>query len=165
MATLYNVISSDGFIARTDGSEDFIPDNLWINFLNLCQEYGVVVMGRNTYETIQSYPEELREPFENLPIKKIVITHTESYEVKTGYEIARSPAEVLARYPDALVTSGPTLNDFLLAKKLIKKIIFHEVPVSIGSGIKPFDDSFATLVPVENVTQLEGVKVRGYTVV
>ena len=38
MLTLYNVISSDGFIARNDDSEDFILDNLWKNFdiINTC---------------------------------------------------------------------------------------------------------------------------------
>lgn len=100
MVTLYNVISADGFIARKDGSEDFIPDNLWQNFLSLCKEYGTLIIGRKTYDTIQAYDQELLGPFEALLIRKIIS---------------------------------------LIKHHLIKEIILHEVPVSIGDGIEPFD--------------------------
>jgi dihydrofolate reductase len=164
MATLYNVVSSDGFIARNDGSEDFIPDHLWVNFLNLCKEYGAIIMGRKTYDSIQTYPKELIEPFEKLPIRKIVVTNNRSFHPKPEYMVVHSTKDALAIAPDALITSGPTLNNFLLEHHLVKRIILHEVPVSIQTGIKPFDMDKLSLAPIEHVAQLEGVKVYEYRI-
>ena len=84
MLTLYNAVSSEGFIARKDGNEDFIPDNLWQNFINLCEEYGALIMGRNTYDTIQNYGEEFIQSFEELPIKKIVVSSNQDFNPKKG---------------------------------------------------------------------------------
>jgi len=164
MLTLYNVISSDGFIARNDGSEDFILDNLWPNFLNLCREYGALIMGRKTYDAIQQYGEEFIQPFEELPIRKIVISGNQSFRPKQGYIVAHSPNDVIAIAPDALVSSGPTLNNFLLKNGLVKKIILHEVPTAIGEGIKPFDRDGISLTPIKGVSELAGVKVYEYSV-
>ena len=38
MITLYNVISADGYITERDGSEDFIPDSVFDDFIDLCKE-------------------------------------------------------------------------------------------------------------------------------
>jgi dihydrofolate reductase len=165
MFTLYNVVSSDGFIAREDGSEDFIPETLWSDFIVLCQKYGTFVMGRKTYDTLQSYEEDLLLPFEQLPIKKIVVSNNQNFSPKPGYIVVHTPQEALALAPGALVSSGPTLNNFLLKDNLVEKIILHEVPATIGEGIKPFDIQETTLVPVETVQNIEGVKVREYKVI
>ena len=53
MITLYNVISADGFIARLDGDEDFIPDDLWPHTLEFFKKYDALVMGRKTYDAMQ----------------------------------------------------------------------------------------------------------------
>ncbi|MEK7661987.1 MAG: hypothetical protein AAB355_00585 [Patescibacteria group bacterium] len=164
MLTLYNVISADGFIARKDGSEDFIPDNLWPNFLNLCRKYGVLIMGRKTYETIQNYEEEPLRQFEELPIKKIVISDNRDFHPKEGYIVAHSPEDALVSAPDALVSSGTTLNDYLLKHRMVEKIILHEVPISIGEGIKPFDREGISLTPINKVPKLKGIRVYEYSV-
>ena len=164
MLTLYNVISSDGFIARNNGSEDFIPDNLWPNFLNLCKEYGTLIIGRKTYDAVQQYGEEFLQPFEKLPIRKIVISGNQSFQPKKGYIVAHSPNDAIAIAPDALVSSGPTLNNFLLKNGLVKKLILHEVPTAIGEGIKPFDRDGILLIPMEGTPELAGVKVYEYSV-
>ncbi len=164
MVTLYNVISSDGFIARLDGREDFIPDALWENFLDICRKYGTLVIGRKTYETIQRYDKKLLTPFESLPIKKIIVTHNREFQPKPGYSIAHSPKDAIMSSENILVSSGPTLNDFLLQKGLVDKIIFHEVPVAIGNGIKAFNSGRTSLLPVKNLDIFPGVKVKEYRV-
>jgi dihydrofolate reductase len=146
MFTLYNVISSDGFIAKEDGSEDFIPDSLWNDFLNLCKSYGVLVMGRNTYDAIQKYNKKLVESFESLAIKKIVVSADSNFSPRQGYVLVRSPKEAFETEQDALVSSGPSLNNFLLKEGMVSQIILYKVPVSIGNGIKPFDDIEMALI-------------------
>ena len=83
MLTLYNVISSDGFIAAKDGGEDFIPDEVWGDFLELCAKYDALILGKNAYAAIQSFGKELVEPFEKLSIKKIVVTRDKNFKPAT----------------------------------------------------------------------------------
>lgn len=139
MVTLYNVVSADGFIAREDGSEDFIPESYWPHTLAVLKQYDCVMLGRKAYEAVQSYEEELISSLEQLPVRKVVVTRDKSFHAKQGYEIAHSPEEVIKPGMNILVVSGPTLNNYLLSKNLVNKITYHEVPVSIGSGIKPYD--------------------------
>ncbi|MEK9158143.1 MAG: hypothetical protein AAB638_03110 [Patescibacteria group bacterium] len=152
MITLFNVVSADGFIAREDGSEDFISDDLWPGFLDVCNGYDAIVMGRKTYEAIQGYDQELIDSFENLTIKKLVLTNNKDFKVKEGYTISHSPEEVVNISPNVLVTSGPTLNNYLLSKGLVNKIILHRLAVSIGEGIKPFDSLNGVEVEEHQIT-------------
>ncbi len=149
MLTLYNVISSDGFIAREDGSEDFIPDDTWLYFLNLCEKYGAVIMGRKTYETIQKYDKKLLAPFEYLPIQKIIVTGNTKFHPKEGYIAVHSPEDAVLRSPNALVSSGPTLNNYLLKNHFVVSIILNEIPVAIQKGLRPFDQKDFNLTPAE----------------
>lgn len=165
MVTLYNVISSDGFIARPDGSEDFIPNNLWINFLNLLKEYDVFVMGRKTYDTMQHYDPTLLVPFEKLPITKIVVTDNHAFIPKEGYIVTHSPEDAFANGRNILVSSGPSFNNSVLKKGLVNEVIFHEIPVAIGRGIKPFDENTGcTFIRLPDQPPLEDVTVRAYSV-
>ena len=53
---------------------------------------------------------------------------------------------------------------YLLKNGLVKKIILHEVPTTIGEGIKPFDRDGILLIPMEGTPELAGVKVYEYSV-
>lgn len=138
MVTLYNVISSDGYIARKDGSEEFIPDELWSNTLELFERYDVLVMGRKTYDAMQKYDKKLLEPFEKLSIKKVIVTNDKDFQPKSGYIVSHSPEDALRMNANTLVSSGPTLNNYFFEKKLIDKVVLHQIPASIGEGIRPF---------------------------
>jgi len=139
MITFYNVISSDGYIARKNGSEDFIPDQLWSKTLDVFKRFDVLVMGRKTYDAIQNYDKELLEPFEKLNIKKVIVTRDKKIQPKSGYVMVHAPEDILHMGKNILVSSGPGLNNYFLEKKLVNNIIFHQLPVSIGDGIRPFN--------------------------
>ena len=158
MVTLFNVISEDGFIARPDDSEDFIPDGLWQTTLKLITEYDTFVMGRRTYDVMQNYLKETLQSFERLPLKKIVVSRDTDFHPnpEVGYVVVDSPQEALKFGNNILVSSGPTLNTFLLQNKLIDKIIYHQVPVKIGEGIKPFNVDVSTLLLLTSEVALDG---------
>jgi dihydrofolate reductase len=161
MITLYNVISSDGFIAEDDGSEHFIPDSLWPTTLEMYKKYDALVMGRKTYEAIQDYPKELLEPFEKLAIKKVIVTTNRQFYANPtfGYVIANSPQDALAAGSNVLVSSGPTLNSFLLENKLVNKVVYHQVPATIGKGVRPFNfDTKKLLIRTSEEKLADGVK-------
>lgn len=153
MVTLFNVISADGFIAREDGSEDFIPDSLWSHFLSACGEYGTVIMGRRTYDTIRSYSHELTDTFDALPVAKIVVTSNKDFKVKDGYTVVSTPEEAISLAPHALVSSGPTTNNYFIQKGFVQKIILLEVSTKIGSGIRPYD-------PAMNLANIEIQRIK-----
>ncbi len=139
MVTAYNVISCDGYIARKNGDEDFIPDELWGTFLNLCKKYDTEVMGGNTYRTIQKYPKKQILEFENLSIQKIIVTNDLSFAAKPGYTVVHSPKEAFALGKNVLLSSGPGLNTSALNEGLIDKVILIILSEEIGQGIKQFN--------------------------
>lgn len=168
MVTLYNVVSRDGFIARKDGSEDFIPDELWPATLEFFKTYDVLVMGRKTYDALHAYPPELLESFEKLPLKKVVVTRNKDDfhpDPRFGYVVLHSATEVPLMGANVLVSSGPTLNDFLLEKGLVNKVILHQLPDEIGEGIRPFDPKVHQKLTSMNGRELaDGVQEAAYEV-
>lgn len=147
MVTLYNVVSQDGFITRPDGSEDFIPDKLWPKTLEFFKQFDLLVMGRKTYEVLQEYSENLLVPFEQLDISKVIVTKDINFLPRMGYEIANSPEEALRMRDNVVVSSGPTLNNYLLEHNLVDKIVLHRISKKIGNGIKPYDVNLTKLAP------------------
>ncbi|MEK7176858.1 MAG: hypothetical protein AAB719_00970 [Patescibacteria group bacterium] len=140
MVTLYNVISEDGYIARKDGSEDFIPDSYWPHTLNVLKKYDRILIGRKTYDAIQTYDDKERKQFDELPIEKFVVTRDKNFKPKSGYKVVNTPEEAIEPDINIVVTSGPTLNNYLLQRKLVQKVTYHKVSESIGEGIKPYEN-------------------------
>lgn len=154
MLTSYNVISSDGFIAQTDGGEDFIPDEIWDDFLELLSEYDTLLIGKNTYEMIQSFGQELVGPFENLNIRKIVVTRDEDFVPKSDYEKVSSLQDAIKTGSSTLLCSGPSLNTAFLKEGLIDRIILNKLPATIGTGIRQFETGITPkLIPLPELTR------------
>ncbi len=138
MVTLYNTISADGFVARKDGSEDFIPDSAWDDFIELLSEYDAVVMGRKTYETIQKYPDSMARLFERMDMKRVVVSRDANYYPKQGYGVLSSISEIPRVGERILLTSGPTLNSAALEAGVINRVIFTILREKIGEGLPVF---------------------------
>jgi len=154
MFTLYNVISADGFIAIADGSEGFIPDQMWVGFIDLCKQYGSFITGRKTYDAIQKYDEELLKTLEDLPIKRIVVSSDTRFKPKKEYAVVRSLKEAMDIAPNGLVSSGPILNNSILKAGLVDKIILRKLPVRVGNGIPAFDKNLVGRVPIEEINKI-----------
>lgn len=138
MVTLYNAASADGFIARKDGSEDFIPDNAWEEYLQILESYDVAVMGKKTYETLQGYPKEMLQLFEALPITRLVLSRDTSFQPKAGYAVTTELSDIRNAGKNVLITSGPALNTAALEAGIINRMMLNIVPVMIGDGIPVF---------------------------
>lgn len=167
MLTLYNVISSDGFIATKDGGEDFIPDEVWGDFLELCTRYDALIIGKNTYSTIQSFGKEFVEPFEKLNIEKVVVTRDKNFKPKKGYAVTDSLRETVTLRPNMLLSSGPKLNTAFLNEKLIDRIVLNKLPVAVGEGIPQFKEgahSKLTPLPELSVNKSNGRRLVFYKV-
>jgi len=138
MVTTYNTVSADGFIARADGSEDFIPDDAWDDFLKILSSYDAIVMGRKTYETIQKYPSAMIDSFESIPMKRIIVSRKKDFVPKNGYFAIPSLSGISAFGKNILITSGPSLNTAAFQMGIIDHVLLNILPETIWEGMAVF---------------------------
>jgi dihydrofolate reductase len=141
-ASVFVGVSVDGFMARTDGGLDFLPEggDEPHGYDEFMSTVDALVIGRKTYETVLGFGEWAYG-------KKPVF-------VLSTRELAPSPAGALVQRmegePDEIVSKlgklavqhiyvdgGVTIQGFLRAG-LIQRLIVTRVPVLIGNGIPLF---------------------------
>jgi dihydrofolate reductase len=135
--------SVDGFIARRNGSFDFLPTGggELHGFTEFMASVDALVIGRNTYETVLVFPEW---PYGK---KRVVVLSSRSLDlsaVRGGVveQMSGSPAEIVAKLAATgahhlYVDGGITIQRFLRAG-LVHRLIITRVPVLIGEGIPLF---------------------------
>lgn len=137
--------SLDGYIARPDGTLDWLPpipetgdDYGYHAFM---ADVDALVMGRNTYEVILSFGPW---PYAG---KRVVVLSTSQppvpAELATAVEVtAAAPEALLARLAaegvrKVYLDGGRTIQGFLAAG-LVDELIVSRVPVLLGAGIPLF---------------------------
>jgi dihydrofolate reductase len=134
--------SVDGFIARRDGTFDFLDEGGGEphGFEEFLASVDAIVMGRNTYEVVLPFPEW---PYGD---KRVVVLSSRPLELPAGRgrleQMSGSPAEIVARLAATgahhlYVDGGITIQQFLRAG-LVDRLIVSRVPVLIGDGIPLF---------------------------
>lgn len=140
--------SIDGFIARKDGSLDWLDQaNLSVpagedcGYKEFFNSVDVLIMGRKTFEKILTFQEW---PYENKPVQ---VLSTGSVAIPTFIKdrvqaTSKSPRELLdhlekAGHGQAYIDGGATINSFL-NEDLIDEITITLIPVALGEGIPLF---------------------------
>lgn len=170
-ASVFIGTSLDGFIARSNGSFDFLPpgggeEHGYTAFM---ASVDAIVIGRNTYEVCRGFREW---PYE----KPVFVLSTRAIETPgtPGAIVERmegSPPEIAAAlaargFTHVYVDGGITIQRFLAAG-LIQRLIITRVPVLIGSGIPLFGalPHDVTLRHVETRQYTSGLVTSEYDVV
>ena len=150
---VYIATSLDGFIARKDGSLDWLtevpnPDGDDFGFGAFMERIDAVVMGRNTFEAVVRFGEW---PY----TKPVFVLSTTMTALRDGYgeraEIIRGDLRYVVDYlfrrgySDLYIDGGRTIQSFL-AEDLIDELIITRVPVVLGSGIPLFADMDLDLI-------------------
>ena len=153
--SVYIATSVDGFIARTDGSVDWLDtygnqeadmgDDADMGFNNFIESIDCMIMGRGCMEAISGFnlsPEQW--PYRDARAIVLSKTLTEPPEnVKDHVEIYSGDVpelvETLKRegYQHAYVDGGKTIQSFL-NQKLITDMSITQIPVLLGEGIPLF---------------------------
>lgn len=145
-ASVFCGVSVDGFIARPDGTLDWLPqepeDHGFTEFL---ASVDALVMGRNTFDVLMGF--DLDEwPYGD---KRIAVLTHRALEVSKAKALggvvdamSGTPAEIMARLESdgarhLYVDGGVTTQQFLRAG-LVDRLIITRVPVLIGQGIPLF---------------------------
>ncbi len=141
-ASVFVGTSVDGFIARPDGTFDFLPPGGG-------EEHGyeaffasvdALVIGRKTYETVLPFKEW---PYGTKPV--FVLSSRPLPPAPAGAVVERlsgAPADVVSQLEarglrHLYVDGGATIQQFLRAG-LVQRLVVTRVPVLIGEGIPLF---------------------------
>jgi len=133
-----NSISANGFLARENGEEDWLPSEGWDEFLIDVDQFDNCVMGRKTYELVtELYP---NYNFDNVSTRhKVIVTRNKNFRIPKGYTVVGGPEEAI-RYlkergiENTLVIGGGVLNSEFIKRKLVDEIWMTVTPYIIGKG-------------------------------
>jgi dihydrofolate reductase len=159
-SSVFIATSLDGFIARKDGSIDWldaanasVPPGTDLGYESFITGVDALVMGRKTFETALSFPQW---PYGSKPV--IVISHTFAGlpdGVPATVSLTTETPETLVRRLESedhrrlYVDGGRTIQSFLRAG-LIDEMTITIIPVLLGEGIPLFgqlsEDLHFTLV-------------------
>lgn len=143
---LYIAATLDGFIAREDGSLDWLdalPNSNQVDhgYTAFYDTIGTVVMGRSTYEAILSF--DVDYPYAECAT--FVVTTNESYPPQTANTAIineLNPANFerikATSQKDVWVVGGGQLITAFLNHRQIDELILCLVPIVLGKGIPLF---------------------------
>ena len=147
-ASAFFAASLDGYIARLDGSIDWlneasaaVPQGEDCGFRAFIDSVDILAMGRKTYEQVLTFGPW---PYGDTPV--IVLSRNPVSFPSSVPEIVTCSSESPRALCDRLsgdgvghiyVDGGATIQGFL-ADDLIDEIVVTVIPVVLGSGISPF---------------------------
>jgi dihydrofolate reductase len=142
-ASVFIATSLDGYIARPDGSLDWLPgDGVEEHgYTEFIASVDALVIGRKTFETVLTFGEWA---YGTKPV--IVLTSRPGDVIAPPGAICEamdaSPSEIVSRLSSRgiehiYVDGGITIQRFLAAG-LIQRVIITRIPVLLGSGIPLF---------------------------
>lgn len=165
--------SLDGFIARSDGSIDWLEqanslvtageDCGYSEFYN---SIDCIVLGRKSFEKVLSFPEW---PYSG---KKVYVLTRQGIEpsekkIPSGVTILSASIEQLvhklhsAGYKKAYVDGGEVVRQFIQARRL-DEITITRVPVLIHLGTRLFDNAMNDGIPQQPDVWMELVHSRSW---
>ena len=147
--SVYIATSVDGFIARRDGSldwldeaNDLVPEGEDCGFQAFMDSVDALVMGRKTFEQVVSFGQW---PYGKTPVvvlsrQPVEIPSHLSDTVSGSSESPRALLDSLSAVGAKHVyVDGGTMVQGFLAESLIDEITITRIPVAIGDGLPLFD--------------------------
>jgi dihydrofolate reductase len=160
-------MSLDGFIARPDGSYDWLVADPSIDFGALYKEFDAAVMGRKTYEVGLAAGADGSIPGAEVFVFSRTLPTSTSHGVRVTNE---DPREVVAELKkkkgrDIWLFGGGELFRYLLDAGLVDTVEVAVMPVMIGDGIPVLPPGTAARLVLSDIKQLpSGIVVLAYTV-
>jgi dihydrofolate reductase len=158
--SVFIATSLDGFIAREDGSLDWLPPGGGEDhgYAALMASVDAVVMGRNTYEAVLTFD---TWPYPGMPVV-VLSTRPLTQPPPPGAMVdvmAGTPHDIVARLAQRgmkhlYIDGGITVQRFLDAG-LIQRFTITRIPVLLGRGIPLFG-------PIARDIRLQHVATRSF---
>jgi dihydrofolate reductase len=144
---VYIATSIDGYIAREDGSIDWLmdlpnPDNSDYGFSVFLENIDAIVMGRKTFETVLGFDEW---PYpRSKPIFVLSNSLNKLPDLPAKVEIVKGDLKKIIEMlkergiHKLYIDGGKTIQGFL-KEDLIDEMTITRIPILLGSGIALFD--------------------------
>jgi dihydrofolate reductase len=130
-------VSLDGYIARRDGSYDWIVMDPAIDFAAMGRAFDTAVMGRKTYEIVGGDEQAGLMP----AVDTVVFSRTLPAQTRPGLRVTgEDPAEVVRAMKaepgqDIWLYGGGELARTLLQAGLVDTVELAVIPVLLGDGV------------------------------
>jgi dihydrofolate reductase len=146
---LFIAVTLDGFIAREDGSLDWLlempnPNNLDHGYNDFIAKVDLIIMGRKTYEVVLDL--DMGWPYSNC--KTYVATKDKEYKVKTDhtYIVYELDKDTIERFRsesqmNIWLVGGGELITLFLNEEAIDEMTISVIPIILGKGIRLFPDT------------------------
>jgi len=143
IASVFIGTSVDGFIARRNGSFDFLPEGGGEphGYNEFFASVDALVIGRKTFEIVMAFPEW---PYGDKRVFVLSTRNLDLSKVPAGRveQMEGSPREIVSKLENRgirhiYVDGGVTIQRFL-REGMIQRLIITRVPVLIGEGIPLF---------------------------
>lgn len=171
---IYDVaVSLDGFICGKDQSiEGFLPDgDHVVDYVERLKRYGIVIMGKNTYEFGFRYglkPGEKAYPHMEHYIfsKTLKLDSSASVNVVNESFLEKVKEIKLSAKSNIYLCGGGIFAGYLLNNSMIDQIILKINPIILGQGIRLFENLSVTpkLSEYERKIYSNGVHLRSFYV-
>ncbi|HII01770.1 TPA: dihydrofolate reductase [Methanosarcinaceae archaeon] len=147
---LYIACSLDGYIARSDGSIDWLPDpgqnsDTDYGYSEFYASIGTVLMGRKTYEQVLGfgvpwpYGDKKTYVFTRQPGKEGPLPLEKNTEFVSG-DIGKFVRQLQENTEeDIWLVGGSQIIKVFLEQDLLQDLIIFVIPVILGGGIPMFD--------------------------
>src|SRR5256885_5834034 len=131
---LYMATSINGYIAKADDNTDWLSPEDNASFENICREFGNIILGRRSYETLK---EDVPFPF--FDVFSVVVTRQ---KIKNLWEekalfTDKSPKEIIEvlhnkGFENILLGGGGKTNAAFMKSGLVDEIYFDVEPIVFG---------------------------------
>jgi len=143
----YSVAASlDGYIARHDGSFDWIPHDSSVDFVAMHAKYSTYIMGRKTYEVCKSQGEQ--NPLKGRPKESVlVVSKTLNPEdcpdvtIISDHVIGEIKKQKELDGKDIWLFGGGELCGICLDARLVDNVEVAIAPVLLRGGVKMIADA------------------------
>ena len=143
---LYIAMSLDGYIARKDGSVDWLDEDEEeeeTGYLDFYKTIDTIVMGRKTYEQVMSFGDWVYKGKKNyvLTSNKVGIKENSDVEIVDEDTAAFINKLKLESKSNIWLLGGAETVNVFLDEELIDEFRIAVIPVILGEGIRLFTSS------------------------
>jgi dihydrofolate reductase len=153
---VYIATSLDGFVARENGSIDWLPESSESSYEAFYKSIDTVIMGKTTYDQILTFGEY---PYKDK--KSIVFSKTQQNDDENAEFVSDIEKFVKDSFPGAgeniWLVGGAKIIASFLKQGVVDEIIITKIPVILGNGILLFpniEETKLELIKTEKFGQL-----------
>ncbi len=151
---VYIATSLDGYIAREDGSIDWLPESAESGYDAFYKSIDTVIMGKTTYDQVLTFGEY---PYKDK--KSYVFTTTNQKKNENVEFVSDVNKFVKDRFngmgKNIWLVGGAQIITSFLKQKAVDEIIVTIIPVILGKGLSLFKNT-------ESEIKLELIKTKKY---